>query len=88
MICSPDEFLSMMFDICKLEDGKACVSLFLDVSRIKLIPTRTDRYLGKRFCKMFLRAPQLDCSFPAAQASKGNYQKIVYKTSYASNGQS
>ena len=30
--CSPDEFLSMMFDICKLEDGKACVSLFLDVS--------------------------------------------------------
>ena len=32
MNCSPDEFLSMMFDICKLEDGKACVSLFLDVS--------------------------------------------------------
>ena len=30
---SPDEFLSMMFDICKLEDGKACVSLFLDVSQ-------------------------------------------------------
>jgi len=29
----PDEFLSMMFDICKLEDGKACVSLFLDEVR-------------------------------------------------------
>ena len=32
------------------------------------------------FVKCFLRVPQLLCSFPAAQASKGNSQKIVYKT--------
>ena len=30
--------------------------------------------------KCFLQVPQLLCSFPAAQASKGNSQKIVYKT--------
>ena len=32
------------------------------------------------FVKCFLRVPQLLCSFPAAQASKGNSQKIVYKS--------
>lgn len=30
--------------------------------------------------KCFLRVPQLLCSFPAAQVSKGNSQKIVYET--------
>ena len=32
------------------------------------------------FVKCFLRVPQLLCSFPAAQASKGRSQKIIYKT--------
>ena len=30
--------------------------------------------------KCFLRVPQLLCSFPAAQASKGNSQNFAYKT--------
>ena len=30
------------------------------------------------FVKCFLRVPQLFCSFPAAQASKKNSQKMVY----------
>ena len=37
------------------------------------------------FVECFLRVPHLYCSFPAAQASKGNSQKIVYKTPYPSN---
>ena len=32
------------------------------------------------FVKCFWRVPKLYCSFPAAGASKGNSQKIVYKT--------
>ncbi len=30
---SPDEFISMMFDICRTEDGKASVSVFLEEIR-------------------------------------------------------
>ena len=37
------------------------------------------------FIQCFLRVPQLYCRFPAAQTSKGNSQKIVYKTSYPGN---
>ncbi len=29
---SPEEYLSMMFDVCRTEDGKASVGLFLEVS--------------------------------------------------------
>ena len=40
------------------------------------------------FVACFLRVPQLYCSFPAAQASKRNSQKMVYKTSYSISGPS
>ena len=39
--------------------------------------------MRKRFCNMFLRAPQaagLNCSCHAAQASTGNFQKTCYTT--------
>ena len=40
------------------------------------------------FVKCFLRVPHMFCNFPAAQASRGDSQKIVYKTSYPTNGSS
>ena len=40
------------------------------------------------FARCFMRVPQLFCSFPTAQASKGKSRNIVYKTSYSSRGQS
>ena len=44
--------------------------------------------LVRGFVKRFPKVQQLYCSFPAAQATKGKSQKIVYKTSYPSNGPS
>ena len=38
------------------------------------------------FVKCSLTVPQLNCSFPAAQTSKGKSQKVVNKTSYTRNG--
>ena len=40
------------------------------------------------FVKCFPRVPQLLCGFPATQVNKGNYQEIVYKTSYPSSSTS
>ena len=41
---SPDEYLQMMYDVCRTEDGKASIAIFLEV--------RTPR---KRLIKLMYR---------------------------------
>ena len=42
---SPDEYLTMMFDICRTDDGKAAISLLLEVKSRSLEHFQTNTLL-------------------------------------------
>ena len=69
------------------EPVRVVIQRCCEISRLQSLVGRAP-ICERGLVKCFLRVPQSYCSFPAAQASKGNSQKIVYKTSSPSNSPS